>query len=340
MKTRVLLAALCATTIGANAAGDGPTIRYTPTDALDLLMAGNVRYASGMPEHRNTGTARIAETASGQSPFAIVLACADSRVPAELVFDRGVGDIFVVRVAGNTSGPFQAGSIEYAVEHLGSPLIVVMGHTSCGAVGAAASGAEVHGNIGAMLAPIAPAIQEAQASVPDAGPSEVAGLAVRFNVMRSMNDLILESPAIASGVQSGGVRLVGAVYDLTTGRVEWLGQHPQQAAILARAMDQARGTASDGAHASAGHDDGHGDGALDSGTADRGDGHATAPTSKPLSVRSAAKSGAKPAAKHASAGHGDEAAGAQTKSASKGAAPGAKPASQAHAADDHHDGDH
>jgi carbonic anhydrase len=340
MKIRTLLLALCATTLGASGSSDGPTTRYTPTDALDLLMAGNVRYSSGMPEHRNTGIDRIAETATGQSPFAIVLACADSRVPAELVFDRGVGDIFVVRVAGNTSGAFQAGSIEYAVEHLGTPLIVVMGHTSCGAVGAAASGAEVHGNIGAILAPIAPAIQEAKAAAPDASPTEVAGLAVRYNVMRSMNDLILSSPAIASGVQGGSVRMVGAVYDLSTGRVEWIGQHPQQAAILSRAMERAGGTASDAAHASAGHDDGRGDDAHDSGTADHGDGRAVAPASKPLSVRTAATSGAKPAAKHASAARDGEAASAQTKPPSKGATPGAKPASQAHAQDDHHDGDH
>lgn len=336
MKIRTLLLALCVTTLGAAASSDGTVTRYTPTDALDLLMAGNVRYASGMPEHRNTGAARIAETASGQSPFAIVLACADSRVPAELVFDRGVGDIFVVRVAGNTSGPFQAGSIEYAVDHLGSPLIVVMGHTSCGAVGAAASGAEAHGNIGAMLAPIAPAIQEARASAPDGSPSEVAGLAVRFNVMRSMNDLILESPAIASGVQSGEVRLVGAVYDLATGRVEWLGQHPQQAAILARAMEQSDAAPAADAHASAADDDGHGDDAHDPDAADHGDGHAVAPVSKPTSVRTAAKSTGKPA----SAGHGPASTGAQAKTPSKGAAPGAKPASQAHAEDDHHDGDH
>ncbi len=332
MKIRALLLALCATAHGASALSDGPATRYTPTDALDLLMAGNVRYSSGMPEHRNTGVERIAETATGQSPFAIVLACADSRVPAELVFDRGVGDIFVVRVAGNTSGAFQAGSIEYAVEHLGSPLIVVMGHTSCGAVGAAASGGEVHGNIGAILAPIAPAIQEAMAAAPDASPTEVAGLAVRYNVMRSMNDLIQSSPVIASGVQGGSVRMVGAVYDLSTGRVEWIGQHPQQAAILARAMESAGDAASDTEHAAEGHDDGHDNDARASGDPDQGGAHASAPAPKPTSVKSASK----PASK----GPGATSTGAHAKSPSKGAAPGAKPESQAHAQDEDHDGHH
>ena len=239
MKTRRMIVVAAATVLATLAGADGGPgsgTRYTSTDALDLLMAGNVRYSSGMPEHRNTGAARIAETSTGQAPFAVVLTCADSRVPAELVFDRGIGDIFVVRVAGNTSGPFQAGSIEYAVEHLGSPLIVVMGHSGCGAVKAAASGGDAHGNIGAILAPIAPAIAEARTRSESTG-DDLTETAVRCNVMRSISDLIVSSPAIAAQVEGGAVRLVGAVYDISTGRVEWLGQHPQQAAMIARAKE-------------------------------------------------------------------------------------------------------
>ncbi len=213
--------------------------RYTPTDALDLLMAGNVRFSSGLCEHRNAGTSRVHDTAQGQTPFAIVLACADSRVPVERVFDRGIGDVFTVRVAGNTSGPFQAGSIEYAVEHLGSPLLVVLGHSSCGAVKAAASGGEAPGNIGAILAPIAPAIAEARAASPDAQADAIVPLAVRANVMRSISDLISSSPAIAKAAEQGTLRVVGAVYSVEDGRVEWLGQHPQQGAIISRATQSA-----------------------------------------------------------------------------------------------------
>ncbi len=237
MQTRTIALASILTMLGSFGASAGPTPTYTSTDALDLLMAGNVRFVSGMPEHRNTGSGRIAETSAGQSPFAVVLTCADSRVPAELIFDRGIGDIFVVRVAGNTSGPVQAGSVEYAVEHLGSPLIVVMGHSACGAVKAAASGNEAHGNIGALLAPIAPAIAEAKASAEPTSADGFTQLAVRCNVLRSMSDLISCSPAIATRVESGEVRLVGAVYDLSSGRVEWLGQHPKQADIIGRAKE-------------------------------------------------------------------------------------------------------
>ncbi len=210
---------------------------YTPTDALDLLMAGNVRFSSNMCEHRNADTTRVHDTAIGQSPFAIVLACADSRLPVERVFDRGVGDVFTIRVAGNTSGPFQAGSIEYAVEHLGSPLLVVLGHSSCGAVKAAAGGGEAHGNIGAMLAPIFPAVFEARTGSPDASGDALIDLAVRANVMRSISDLIASSPIIAEATESGSIRVVGAVYNLESGRVEWLGQHPNEESILVRARE-------------------------------------------------------------------------------------------------------
>lgn len=213
------------------------TTKYTPTDALDLLMAGNVRFSSNLCEHRNADTERVHDTAAGQSPFAIVLSCADSRLPVERVFDRGIGDVFTVRVAGNTSGPFQAGSIEYAVEHLGAPLLVVLGHSSCGAVKAATGGGEAHGNIGAMLAPIVPAVAEARAASPDATPDALVDLAVRANVMRSISDLFASSPTIASATESGTLRVVGAVYNLESGRVEWLGQHPDEQGVLARARE-------------------------------------------------------------------------------------------------------
>lgn len=235
-----LSAALVFTTLAGAALASPPDgQRYTPTDALDLLMAGNVRFSSDLCEHRNAGTSRVHDTAQGQAPFAIVLACADSRVPVERIFDRGIGDVFTVRVAGNTSGAFQAGSIEYAVEHLGSPLLVVLGHSSCGAVKAAASGNEAHGNIGAILAPIAPAIAEARAASPDAQPDALVPLAVRTNVMHSISDLISSSPAIAKAAEQGTLRVVGAVYNLEDGRVEWLGQHPQQSAMISRALQSA-----------------------------------------------------------------------------------------------------
>src|SRR3954467_1300790 len=114
----------------------------TPRDAFELLMAGNQRFVSGTPEHPNQDATRRAETAPGQQPFAVLFGCSDSRLAAEIIFDRGLGDLFVVRTAGHVVGAEVLGSIEYGVDVLGSPLVVVLGHDSCGAVGAACAALE------------------------------------------------------------------------------------------------------------------------------------------------------------------------------------------------------
>src|SRR5438105_3479472 len=120
----------------------------TPAAALDRLKDGNGRFAADKPAARKTDAKRRAELAAGQHPFAVVLTCADSRVAPELVFDAGLGELFVLRVAGNIADPAVVGSIEYAVEHLHTPLIVVLGHESCGAVAAALDGAKLPGDPG------------------------------------------------------------------------------------------------------------------------------------------------------------------------------------------------
>ncbi|CAG0969131.1 Carbonic anhydrase 2 [Phycisphaerales bacterium] len=121
---------------------------------LAMLREGNAHWASGKCENPSTDSSRRQETAAGQHPFATIITCADSRLPVERIFDRGVGELFVVRVAGNVAGESETGTAEYAVEHLKTPVILVMGHTRCGAVAAAASGAELHGSLGRMVARI------------------------------------------------------------------------------------------------------------------------------------------------------------------------------------------
>ncbi|MEZ6013761.1 MAG: carbonic anhydrase [Planctomycetota bacterium] len=200
-------------------------------DVLDILRAGNERYVSGQAEHRNSSPRRVAETAAGQVPFVTVLSCSDSRVPVENVFDRGIGDVFVVRVAGNVSTPGTAGSVEYGVAHLNTPVLVVMGHTSCGAVTAAASGAEIKGPIDSLLAPIRPSVVEAQRKDPRAEGASLVNLAVRGNVLTTIAALLEASPETRARVVDGRCTVVGAVYDLATGRVEWLGEPPAIAAL-------------------------------------------------------------------------------------------------------------
>jgi carbonic anhydrase len=205
----------------------------TAADALRLLREGNERWINNQASSPNTDTARREETASaGQKPFATILTCADSRLPAERLFDRGVGDLFVVRVAGNVVSPEVAGTIEYGAEHLDVPLLVVMGHTKCGAVAAAASEAKIEGNVGTLVDRIAPAVARARQQNPGAEGSALASAAVKENVWQGIFDLLRTSPEVRHLVQSGKLEVIGAVCDVATGKVEWLGAHPWQDALV------------------------------------------------------------------------------------------------------------
>ncbi len=208
--------------------------QLTADEALTQLREGNERWVSASPQAPNTSESRRRAVAEqGQVPFATILTCADSRIPVERVFDRGVGDLFVLRVAGNVAGPHEAGTIEYGAEHLHVPVLVVMGHTSCGAVSAAASGAEAPGNVGSLVAAITPAVERARSLNPSLEGPDLAAAAVRENVWQSVFDLIRSSDACRERIASGSLRVVGAVYDIATGRVEWLGEHPWQREIIA-----------------------------------------------------------------------------------------------------------
>jgi carbonic anhydrase len=192
-------------------------------DALARLMAGNDRFVSGHPTNQGRATARLVEVVEHQDPFAIVLGCSDSRVLPEIAFDQGVGDLFVVRVAGNTAmDPVLLGSIEYSVKELGSVLLMVLGHENCGAVKGALSevqkGTVFPGDIGSFLSPVVPAAQSV-ATLPAASQLESA---IKQNVLNQVQ-LLNSSPAIIQpAVGAGTLKVVGAEYALSTGKVTLL----------------------------------------------------------------------------------------------------------------------
>ncbi|QQS08159.1 MAG: carbonic anhydrase [Phycisphaerales bacterium] len=210
----------------------------TPDQVLAWLTEGNARWANGNTQNPNSSTQRRADTAAnGQHPRVTILTCADSRLPVERIFDQGVGDLFVLRVAGNVITATEAGTIEYGLEHLHTPLLVVMGHTKCGAVTAAcqtfaSSDSPAPGNIGALLNEIHPAVDRAKATMNSTDPNTIAPTAVVENVWQSIFDVFQTSPATVELVREGKVKVVGAVCDISTGKVEFLGEHPWQTPLI------------------------------------------------------------------------------------------------------------
>lgn len=188
-------------------------------EAMRRLAAGNARYVSGALEPKDFCAERAA-LAAAQHPYAIVLACADSRVPPEILFDESLGRLFVVRVAGEVADPVVLGSVEYAAEHLGARLLVVLGHERCGAVKAALSGGDVPPNVGALVARIAPAVDVVRAGKTSG--DEMLGAAVRENVRYQMHMALFQSDVLAEKVRGHELTIVGGVYDLDTGVVEFL----------------------------------------------------------------------------------------------------------------------
>jgi methyl-accepting chemotaxis protein/carbonic anhydrase len=251
--TAIFTLVMLALTSTAWAAGNGPGV--TPAQALKKLQDGNARFVSGKLRHPNLNASRMKQTfTGGQHPFATVMTCSDSRVPVEAVYDAGIGDVFVIRVAGNVSDTDEIGSIEYGVNHLGTPVMVVLGHRSCGAVTAVVTNAEVHGSIPPLVDNIIPAVAKAQSQNPNLHGTDLVPAAVTANVWQSIEDLIARSSATRDRIKSGKLIVVGAVYDLANGKVEWLGQHPTQSQVLAAATSSGgHGAAASSHGASAGH---------------------------------------------------------------------------------------
>ncbi|WP_050028629.1 carbonic anhydrase [Verrucomicrobium sp. BvORR034] len=192
--------------------------QLTPAQALQRLKDGNNHFVANKPEHPHLTPKWRTQLATGQHPFAIVLGCADSRTAPEVVFDQGLGDLFVIRVAGNVLSDEILGSIEYAVEHLGSPLIVVLGHERCGAVKAAretiAAKSEAPGHVQSLVKAIEPAVV--------ATANADAETTAKANVMNVVKALEKSGPFLSDKVAAGKVTVVGAHYDLDTGAVEFL----------------------------------------------------------------------------------------------------------------------
>lgn len=196
----------------------------TPREAFELLLAGNQRFVAGVPEHPNQDAARRAEVAASQRPFAVLFGCSDSRLAAEVIFDRGLGDLFVVRTAGHVMGPEVIGSIEYGVDVLECPLVVVLGHEACGAVGAACAaledGVAPAGYVRDVVERVTPSVLAARAAG-RTKPEEILAEHVRHTV-----ELLLDrSRLLAERVAAGQAAVVGLCYGLADGTARLVAAH-------------------------------------------------------------------------------------------------------------------
>jgi len=215
----------------AMASSGGPSI--SADEALTKLQEGNTRFVTGAKVGPRQDAARRHETAKdGQHPFATILSCADSRVPVELLFDQGVGDLFVVRVAGNVAATDEIGTIEYGAEHLGVPLVVVLAHTKCGAVTAVVKNEPVTENIGKLVAPIVPAVKGVKSRFATSDLDELISRSIEANMWQAMNDMYAKSPLLKKMAAEGKIKVIGALYDVDSGEVHWFGEHPGAGTLL------------------------------------------------------------------------------------------------------------
>jgi carbonic anhydrase len=190
--------------------------------SLGRLMEGNGRFVANRLHSRRCGELEFrCSLVEGQKPFAIILTCSDSRVPPEIIFDMALGEIFVVRVAGNIAPPVVVGSIEYAADHLGCPLLMVLGHQRCGAVTAAVNGSGGHSEyLDTIMKTIAPAVERARKETKGDDKNELVEAAIDHNMRLVRDSLLEESAVLRSRVRDRLLRIVCAKYDLTTGEVK------------------------------------------------------------------------------------------------------------------------
>jgi carbonic anhydrase len=204
----------------------------TPDQILQTLKDGNERFSGGKSGFQTCDPARISlasKSDQGYYAYATVLSCSDSRVPVELIFDAGIMDLFVVRVAGNVADTDEIGSIEYGLAHVKTPVLVVLGHTRCGAVTAVTQAVAGHGhklerNIPPLVDNIVPAVKRAMELHQDLHGDAIVPIAIEENVWQAVEDLFMRSPAVRDLAKSGDVLVTGAIYDLASGKVNWLPQ--------------------------------------------------------------------------------------------------------------------
>lgn len=220
----------------------------SPDQVQAAMSAGNARFVSQTPERPHTDAARLAQAGTenqGDHAVATVLTCSDSRLPVEILFDVGVMDVFVVRVAGNVMKTDEIGSIEYGACHVNTPLIVVLGHTRCGAVAAVTQEVTGHGhplerNIPPLVAPIIPAVQKTMRDFPKLEGEPLIEKAIEENVWEGVRNLFLQSAAVRELAKAGRVKVVGAVYNVGTGEVVWLPDAKAAAILQAAEADPKR----------------------------------------------------------------------------------------------------
>lgn len=197
----------------------------TAEEAKQLLVEGNQRYVTGKVLNDDLSSSKREDLVkNGQHPFATILTCSDSRVSPEILFDQGLGDVFIIRTAGNVVEPVDIGSIEYGVEHLHTPVLVVMGHSNCGAVKATVEAVEkgdkMEGNIGAILTKIKPSVDKVKAA--GASGDDLFKNAENENIKAVIAEIEAKSPVVKELVEQGKLKILGAKYHLDTGQVEWL----------------------------------------------------------------------------------------------------------------------
>ncbi len=190
--------------------------QMTPEKALDLLKEGNQRFLEKKQADRNI-LEQTEITSTGQYPFAVILGCVDSRVPPELIFDLGIGDVFSIRIAGNFANEDILGSMEFATKVVGSKHILVLGHTSCGAVQGAMDDVEL-GNLTGLVKKIQPAVEAANQEASDPGVNDIA----EVNVKMTIEEIMAKSPILKEMVEKNEIGLSGAIYDVATGKVDFL----------------------------------------------------------------------------------------------------------------------
>lgn len=191
------------------------------TNVLEKLLAGNYRFSHWQPVHPDESRQRVSEIANGQHPFAVVISCSDSRVPPELIFDQGLGDLFVIRTAGNLMGGLEIGSVEYAVEHLGVPLIIVLGHRQCGAIKAFTEEGEAPGHIRDIIDSIRNEVEIINVPMNDKNRLDHC---IEANLRHAARQLISQSAIIKEKEEKKELKIVTGIYDLEQGVVNILGQ--------------------------------------------------------------------------------------------------------------------